>query len=187
MSDATQLSPAQLIAACRAGDANAWDALVARYERLVYTIPLRYGLTPAEADDVFQSVWLKLLEHLDSLRQPDRVAAWLVTTARRECWDRRRGANHERTSPVAPESLPEESWVEKLTPEEIVIRFEQQSAVRQAVESLDDRCQRLLQSLYYDATKPSYTEIAERLGLPVGSIGPTRARCLQKLRRVLGS
>lgn len=84
MPELTQPSAAQLIAACQAGDDAAWDALVVRYERLVYTIPLRYGLTAAEADDVFQTVWLKLLQHLPTLRQPDRVAAWLVTTARRE-------------------------------------------------------------------------------------------------------
>jgi RNA polymerase sigma factor (sigma-70 family) len=186
MSDDT-LSVAQLIAACQAGDAAAWDALVSRYERLVYTIPLRYGLTPAEADDVFQAVWLKLVQHLPTLRQPGRVAAWLVTTARRECWDRRRGAEHERVDLMAPESLPEDSWVEELTPEEIVIRYEQHQAVRDAIERLNERCRQLLWSLYYDATHPSYVEIAARLKVAVGSIGPTRARCLQKLRQVMGT
>lgn len=185
MSDDTQPSPAQLIAACRAGDADAWDALVARYERLIYTIPLRYGLTSAEADDVFQTVWLKLLQHLDNLREPNRVAAWLVTTARRECWNRRRGAHHENVQVMAPESLPEDSWVEELTPEQIVLRYDQHRAVRQAIGRLGERCRQLLRSLYYDPAEPTYAEIAARLDMPVGSIGPTRARCLQKLRQVL--
>ncbi len=185
MPDYTQLSDAQLIAACRTGDEAAWDALVSRYERLVYTIPLRYGLTPAEADDVFQSVWLKLLERLPTLRQPERVAAWLVTTTRRACWDRRRGADHERVDTVAPESLPEERWVDELSPEEIVIRYERHQAVRRAIERLEERCRRLLRYLYYDPTHPTYAEIAEKLKMPVGAIGPTRARCLQKLRRML--
>ncbi|MFQ5857049.1 MAG: RNA polymerase sigma factor [Anaerolineae bacterium] len=185
MPDVIQPSTAQLIAACSAGDADAWDALVTRYERLIYTIPLRYGLTPSEADDVFQTVWLKLLQHLPTLRQPDRVAAWLVTTTRRECWDRRRGADHKRELLMAPESLPDDSWVEEVTPEEIVIRYEQQNAVRQAIDRLEERCRHLLRQLYYEATRPTYAEIAEKLGMPVGAIGPTRARCLEKLRRVL--
>lgn len=184
MSDDT-LAAAQLIAACQAGDAAAWDALVARYERLVYTIPLRYGLTPAEADDVFQTVWLKLLQHLPTLRQPDRVAAWLVTTARRECWNRRRGAAHQREQLTAPASLPEDSWVEELTPEDFVVRYEQHHAVREAIDRLGERCQQLLRFLYYSIAQPSYAEIADKLNLPVGSIGPTRARCLQKLRKML--
>ncbi len=180
-----QRSDAQLIAACRAGDAAAWDALVARYERLVYTIPLRYGLSRTEADDVFQTVWLRLLEHLPTLRQPERVAAWLVTTARRECWDRRRRAEHKRTDAVPPEALPESRWVDELSPEEIVLRYERQQAIRRAVDRLEERCRRLLRLLYYEPRKPSYAEIAARLQIPVGSIGPTRARCLQKLRKLL--
>lgn len=185
MPDQASLSDAQLIAACRAGDEAAWDALIARYERLVYTIPLRYGLTPAEADDVFQAVWLKLLGHLPRLRQPERVAAWLVTTARRECWDRRRRAGSRREAAIPPESLPEDRWVEDLSPEEIVMRYERSQAVRQAMDRLEERCRRLLWYLYYDPARPSYADIAATLKIPVGSIGPTRARCLQKLRRVL--
>lgn len=180
-----QLSDAQLVAACRAGDAAAWDALVARYERLVYTIPLRYGLTRAEADDVFQTVWLKLLERLPTLRQPERVGAWLVTTARRECWGRRRSAEHKRTDTVAPEALPESRWIDELSPEEILLRYERQHAIRRAIERLEERCRHLLQLLYYESSRPSYAEIAARLRIPVGSIGPTRARCLQKLRKLL--
>ncbi len=183
--DYSRLSPAELIAACRAGEAAAWDALIARYQRLVYTIPLRYGLTSAEADDVFQSVWLKLLQHLPSLREPDRVAAWLVTTARRECWDRRRGADHARTDLVPPDLVPEDSWVEESTPEEMVIRYEKHHAIRQAIDHLEERCRRLLRYLYYETPKPTYAEVAARLEMPVGAVGPTRARCLEKLRQML--
>jgi len=185
MPDYDQLSAAQLIAACRAGDEAAWDALVTRYERLVYTIPLRYGLTQAEADDVFQTVWLKLLEHLPTLREPERVAAWLVTTTRRECWERRRKAEYKRADSIAPEALPESRWVDELSPEEIVLRYERQQSIRRAIERLGERCRRLLRYLYYEPTKPTYAEIAAKLQIPVGSIGPTRARCLQKLRELL--
>lgn len=185
MTDYTKHDDRQLIAACRDGTAGAWDALVARYERLVYTVPLRYGLTQAEADDVFQSVWLALLRHLPTLKQPDRVSAWLVTTARRESWDRRRGSEHERTYAVDPGDMPEDRWLEVAEPEEIVSRHERHRHVRVALQQLQERCRRLLHFLYNDPDEPSYADVAARLDIPVGSIGPTRARCLKKLRRLL--
>lgn len=178
-------SDEELIAACRAGAEEAWEVLVGRYERLVYTIPRRFGLSPAEADDVFQSVWVALLKHLDTLRQPERLGAWLVTTARRECWERRRGAEFERGENYAPDSMPEDRWVEESSPEEILSRFEQHHRLRQALAHLKERCRRLLQLLYYDPARPSYAEIAGLLKIPVGAIGPTRARCLEELRRLV--
>lgn len=183
MTDYTQFSPAQLIAACRRQDPLAWNELVTRYERLVYTVPLRYGLTKAEADDVFQSVWLALLHHLPALEQPERVSAWLVTTARRACWDRRRGADYEKEAGVAVDSLTAVPWEEEGTNEEMIVQYERQTAVRQALTRLEERCRQLLSALYYAIGKPDYAAIARRLNIPVGSIGPTRARCLEKLRR----
>ena len=186
MSDLESLSDAELIAACRKGEAGAWDALVARYERLVYTIPFRYGLPQSEADDVFQSVWTALLKHLPSLREPDRIAAWLVTTARRACWDRRRGAEHERTHSVDPRELPEsDPWFETTSPEEIVTRYEEHRHLQGALKQLGERCRRLLHYLYQDPDQPAYSDIALRLNMAVGSIGPTRARCLERLRSLL--
>lgn len=187
MTQYEELSDGELIAACRQGDSKGWDALVARYERLVYTIPIRYGLTPAEADDVFQSVWTKLLRHLPYLKQPERISAWLVTTARRECWDQRRGAEHERTRAMPSDDLPEPdaTWDESLTPEEILAHYEEHQALQKALRQLDERCRPLLNYLYRDPTEPSYEEIARRLNMAVGSIGPTRARCLKKLRELL--
>lgn len=180
-------SDARLIEACRGKDAGAWEALVSRYERLVYTIPIRYGLSGTEADDVFQSVWVALLDHLPKLRQPERVSAWLVTTARRECWDRRRGAAYERTRTVASDEMPEPDarWVEDLSPEEIVMRYEEHRTLQSALQQLEERCRRLLHYLYDDRAQPTYAEIAVRLKMAVGSIGPTRARCLEKLRDLL--
>ncbi len=185
MPDLSQWSPASLVLACRRQDAAAWDELVARYERLVYTVPLRYGLTAAEAEDVFQSVWLALLRALPNLQQPERVAAWLVTTAKRESWDRRRGSNYVREEEMAPEDMARTSWVAETTPEEIVTRYDQQRLLREAIQRLDDVCRRLLNLLYLDAARPSYAEVAVQLDMPEGSIGPTRARCLQKARRIL--
>lgn len=176
-------SDAELIAACRQDEAGAWDELVARYERLVYTIPLRYGLPRSEADDVFQTVWITLLEKLPTLREPDRLSSWLVTTTRRATWDRRRSSEHKRTESFDPAELPEE--LGGATPEELVADFQQAQRMEQAVAQLDERCRRLLYFLYQDKTAPSYAEIADELGLTTGSIGPIRARCLEKLRGIL--
>jgi RNA polymerase sigma factor (sigma-70 family) len=183
--DYKKLSDEDLISACRSGEEAAWDALVARYERLVYTIPSRYGLTPTEVSDVFQSVWLSLLRNLENIRQPDRIAAWLVTTTRRECWERRRGVNYEKviTSDLDDQIVRTKS--EEPSPDEIVATYEKHEALRRAMDQLDSRCRRLLRLLYFDPSIPSYADVAATLNMPIGSIGPLRARCLKKLRKVL--
>lgn len=170
-------SDVELVARCRAGDARAWETIVLRYRRLVYAIPMRTGLAPEEADDVFQNTFARLVERLDTLRDPSRLRAWLVTTARRLSLDaamRRRGlAESEEVLGALPDPDP-------LPPEELA-RLEEQHLVRCALTELPDRCRELLHLLYYAADEPSYEEIGRRLGLPMGSIGPTRARCLEKL------
>lgn len=185
MTDFSQSSDVELLAACRTGDGLAWDALVERYQRLVYTIPARYGLTPAEIDDVFQSTWLSLLRNLKTLREPDRVSAWLVTTARRECWERRRGSDYERSVSTDLSTVLQDTEADEQTPEEIVAEFREHQMLRTAIGRLGQRCQDLLRMLYFDATSPSYSDVADRLDTPIGSIGPMRARCLKKLRGLL--
>lgn len=185
VTDYKKLSDSELISACQRGEEAAWDALVARYERLVYTIPSRYGLTQTEINDVFQSVWLALLKNLESLRQPERIAAWLVTTTRRECWERRRGVNYEKviTSELDDQIIRKES--DDPAPDELVATYERHEELRQAMGQLDSRCRRLLRLLYFDPEVPSYADVADQLGMPIGSIGPSRARCLKKLRKLL--
>ncbi len=174
-----------LIAACRQGDAAAWEALVLRYQRLIYSIPSRAGLDAQQSAEVFQSVFARLIEHLGRLEQPDRVQAWLVTTAKRETWRllRQRTAAGKEISAddEAVQELPDHLPL----PHETVQKLEDQHMVRLALEQLDARCRRLLALLYYQEAPPSYTDVASELGIPSGSIGPTRARCLQKLRRHL--
>lgn len=183
--DRNQLPDEKLIEACRDGDEGAWMTLVDRYERLVYTVPSRYGLTPAEIDDVFQTVWVSLLNNLDNLREPERVAAWLVTTARRECWEHRRGPEFENTisSNFEDESIDKE--VDEPPPEELVMEYRRHEMLRGAIDQLQEQCRRLLWFLYFEATIPSYAVIAEKLDMPIGSIGPMRARCLKKLRAIM--
>jgi len=185
VTDYKQLSDADLLMACKQGEEDAWGALVGRYERLVYTIPYRYGLTPSEVSDVFQSVWLALLRNLGSLRQPDRIAAWLVTTTRRECWERRRGDKYKKEFSSELDSNIIKTKSDEPSPDELVSTYERHEALRQAMEHLEPRCRRLIHLLYFDPSIPSYAEVSEMLSMPIGSIGPMRGRCLKKLRKIM--
>jgi len=183
-----ETSDQQLLLACRRGDETAWETLVNRYQRLIYTIPRRAGLDEDQAADIFQDVFATLFEKLDEIEQPERLHAWLVTTARRKTWrvivgarnSRRRsesdGDNEDELITI-PDNAP--------LPDEVLLRLEEQHVVRQAVASLDERCQKLITLLFYSSEPSSYVEIAGRLGTSEGSIGPTRARCLEKLLRLL--
>lgn len=176
-----------LVLACRRGDAAAWEALVRRYQRLIYTIPRRAGLNEEQAADIFQHVFEKLVAKLHEIEQPDRVKAWLVTTARRESI---RMSQRQRALEAARSQDDDEEETSKLPdetplPDEVLVHLEEQHLVRMAVSALDDRCARLLSFLFYDPDPPSYGEIAATLAISPGSVGPTRARCLQKLRRLL--
>jgi RNA polymerase sigma factor (sigma-70 family) len=178
-----------LLNICRRGDADAWAALVHRYQRLVYSIPRRAGLNEDLAAEVFQRVFTKLVQKLDTIEQPSRLSAWLTTLARRESLrviqqEARRIAQSDPNAPEGETAL-EQIIDSNLMPEEQLIALEEQRQIRQAVGSLDERCRRLLTMLYYKHEPPPYTEIAEQLGTSAGSIGPTRARCLEKLRNRL--
>lgn len=178
-------SDSTLIAACRRGNAEAWEALVLRYQRLVYSIPSRAGLDEQHAAEVFQFVFTRLFEHLHKLEHPDRLQAWLVTTAKRETWrvTRQRTASGKEASPDDEEA--QEIPADQPLPHETVQRLEDQHLVRLALEQVEERCRRLLLLLYFQEPPPAYVAVAAELGMPAGSIGPTRARCLQKLRDLL--
>ncbi len=173
-----------LITACVGGDRNAWVLLVERYERLIYSIPLRYGLSESEAADIFQDVCLILLEKLEQLRDEARLSAWLATTTRRECWKvmRRRDAAGAEDPSLVLSGQPDGG--DDLG--EVVERWEAWQAIRAAMTQLGERCRLLLRRLYYTTPTPSYSVIASELGVPEGSIGPTRARCLKKLYHTMG-
>lgn len=171
---------ATLINGCLDGDEQAWELLLTRYGKLIYTIPLRFGFDQSIADEVFQEVCLILLEKLHTLRETERFKGWLVTTTRRACLQRLR---HQRLAPLsetADAMLPSAE-----TPEALMVLTEQQELVHHALSTLDDRCQQLLWALFFADSTPSYSDLAELLERPVGSIGPLRSRCLEKLRAVL--
>lgn len=175
-----------LVMACRRGDADAWDLLVDRYQRLIYNIARHSGLDREQAADTMQRVFTILLERLDTIEQPAQIGAWMVITARREAWAarRRERAAQARTVADAEGSLALLAD-DAILPEEQVERLEAQQRVRRAVAELDGRCRDLLTMLFLQPAPPAYSEVAAALGMREGAVGPTRARCLQKLRQLL--
>lgn len=175
-----------LVVAAAAGDKAAWQILVERFSGLVWSITRAYRLGHADAADVFQTTWLRLAEHLTRIEKPDRIGAWLATAARRECLQNIRASGRaipaedmSRFERVTPgENLPEEAVLAAERDQEDAQRA---AAVWQAFGRISDRCRELLRVLMA-SPPPSYAEVAAALDLPVGSIGPTRARCLQRLR-----
>lgn len=171
-------SLSDLIERASGGDQAAWDELVERFSGLVWSTARAHRLTQAEAADVTQTTWLRLIENLDRIHDPERLGGWLATTARRECLRhiRLRG----REVMVEDDSYFEAPAGE--TADSALIARERDGALRRGFARLSERCQALLRMLAAPEP-PSYEEIGDALGMPIGAIGPTRARCLEKLRR----
>jgi RNA polymerase sigma factor (sigma-70 family) len=175
-----------LIARCRSGDGSAWRALVRRYQRLVYAIVMRTGLDEHHAADVFQTVFSRLLQQLPRIVDPSRLQAWIVTCAKREALLVRRKARRTVSLTADDDSAEPDPAAELadpgLLPEELLASLQDAHVLRLALERLDARCRSLLELSFSD-DDVSYEEIGRRMAMPVGSIGPTRARCLDKLRK----
>jgi len=169
-----------LISQCIAGEQAAWEVLISRYENLIFSTALRTGLAQYEAEEVFQNVCLIWLKELKNLKKAESLGAWLVTTTRRECWAlwRREKDNLE--------ELNEEISSEEL-PEELASHVEDARKVLSAFKQLGEPCHQLLWRLYFSEERSSYAEIAEELNIPANSVGPTRSRCLEKLKAILTS
>lgn len=180
--DARDEEVVRLVRAAGAGDRAAWDSIVRRYVALLWAIALRHGLNENDAADVVQTTWLRLLEHIDDVREPARVGSWLATTAQREslrmvALRRRLVLNDDHTMFDGPDRL--------LPPvDEALIAREQAAAARQALDSLPPTWRSLVELLTSDP-RPSYQQIGADLGLPIGSIGPTRGRCVRRLREAV--
>jgi RNA polymerase sigma factor (sigma-70 family) len=167
---------------CLNGDALAWEALVMRYRRFIYSIPVKFGFGPADAADVFQTVCLKIIEHLHEIKDERKLGAWLSTITQRQCLTVL-SARH-RETPTADEDFQEPADPSRNL-EEIRILTETQQNLRECVQQLPPRCRSLIDMLYFDARSLSYQQISEALSMPVASIGPNRARCLEKLKKIL--
>ena len=177
----------QLLAACLRGEQAAWDTLVDRYAALIYSIPLKYGFGEADAADVFQSVCVTLLEKLGTVREPRGLPAWIITTTSRQCLALVRHQARERSRSVDGQvTSATEAADPDLLPEDEMLALERQYLVRTAVAQLPPKCRGLVEALFSDMLdQTSYQQLADRFGVPVNSLGPTRARCLNRLRRLL--
>lgn len=177
-------SDTRLVEACLAGDSEAWSALLARYKNLIYSIPIGYGASQADADDIFQAVCLELLNGLPALRRVESLPAWVATVTRRRSfhWKRRTSVRLRREGEglddVHPGAL-------ATTDDDVLERAERDQRVRDAVRRLPARCRRLVQLLFFEQPARHYAAIARELGLALGSVAMIRARCLKKLQRSL--
>lgn len=177
-----QESDGELVRQARVGDSSAWDALVDRLGSRVWAVARAHRLAKADAEDVFQVTWMRLVTHIDGIREPELVGAWLASTARHESLRvlKRLG----RQVPTGDEQDLDAADPLTPPPEARLVATERQVALWEAVAAMPGHCQRLLRMFLADPP-PSYEEVTLALGMPQGSIGPTRRRCLEKLRRLL--
>jgi RNA polymerase sigma factor (sigma-70 family) len=182
-----QRTDEELVMACRRGDESAWEEITYKYQNLLYSIPRRAGLGRDLAGDVLQEVFTTLFLKLDHLEKPEFLKSWLVTTTRhktihlieRETRGRPRSISDDENDPAF-------EIIDKAPlADEVLIKLEREAQIEKAFDEMEGRCRRLLTMLYVDSEKRPYTQIAEELQMPVGSIGPTRARCMEKLLKLI--
>lgn len=178
---------AELVRACRRGDENAWNALVDRYQRLIFTVARRAGLSEQAAADALQEVFLTLFEKLDDIEQPERIRSWIVTTAKFKVW----AAIRRDKGFYSPETEEESEQEMANLPDEApladahLIELEQQHLIRIALNELEERCRTILSMIYLRDTAASYAAVASEVGVGETSVSPLRARCLKKLAKIL--
>ena len=179
-------SDGDLIRRCRQGSAGAWHQLLNKYERLVYSIPLRYGLSRDDAADIAQITFTILIQSLDGLAEDSRLGPWLATVARRHTWRllerNRREAASERLEGT---DIAESAVLLGKSDAESIEHWELTEWLDAGLSKISEPCRKLLLALYFQPERSSYAEVAERLDMPVGSIGPSRARCIRRLKQML--
>jgi len=172
----------RLVKECLAGNEEAWSLLIDKYKALIYSIPVKYGLPPHEAADVFQSTCMELLMRLQELRDPKALPKWLMQVAHHECYRVKRQQQRLVSRDAEPD-LPDPE-----TPaiaENLVQQTQEEQMLREAMGSLSTQCRRLVELLFFETPPRPYKEVAAELGLALGSIGFTRQKCIERLRRNL--
>ena len=180
-------SDRDLILRCRQGSAGAWHQVLNRYERLVYSIPLRYGLSRDDAADVAQITFTILIQNMGNLAEDSRLGAWLATVARRHTWRfMKRNQRETASERLEGADIAESVVLLGKSDADSIEHWELSDWLDAGLSQISERCRKLLLALYFQPEQPSYAEVAEQMGMPLGSVGPTRARCLKRLRQVLG-
>lgn len=172
----------RLVKECLAGNEEAWSALIDKYKALIYSIPVKYQMPPQEAADVFQAVCMELLSRLVDLREPKALPAWLIQVTHHQCfrWKRQQQrivSSDSETGALEPEIPP--------VAETLIRQTQEEQILREAISGLAPQCQKLVAALFFEFPARPYTEIAAELGLAVGSIGFTRQKCIERLRKSL--
>lgn len=181
-----------LVERCAQGDQEAWTKIVTRYERLVFAVALRHGLSPEAAADATQQTFAELVKQIEKIKEPERLQWWLLTVVRRTAW---RIRNQQSSAPFDHQALEQRAPADtrQVIDEQLLIdetalfedRLTESAIVHEAIDSLGEPCRSLILGLFFDPSEPSYTDIAQTVGRPVGSIGPMRSRCLGRLRESL--
>jgi RNA polymerase sigma factor (sigma-70 family) len=175
-------SDTRLVRECLKGDDDAWSALIEKYKRLIYSIPVKYGFSSDDANDIFQAVCLELLSELPKLRKPKALPKWLIQVASHKCFHRRR--QQQRTEvPDEVEQRPEETAPSQT--EQILREAEDEQKLQDALSALAPRCRQLVEMLFFEEPARPYKDVAASLGIATGSIGFIRQRCLERLRKEL--
>jgi RNA polymerase sigma factor (sigma-70 family) len=172
----------RLVQACINGDENAWNTLIDKYKRLIYSVPIKHGMSPDDAADIFQNVCVELFTNLAKLRKVKSLPSWLITVATHKCFHVQKKGRLE----VELDAM-EEDVTETLAtmPPETLQEVQQEQLVRDAIQKLSPRCAEMVRMLFFEQPPVPYNELAKRLGLATGSIGFIRGRCLDRLQKIL--
>ena len=178
---------ARLVERCRSGDQTAWNDLVDRYQRLIYAIPRRAGLSEEQCNDVFQDVFLTLFQKIDDIEQPRRLRSWIVTTAKFKAWAVIRSSKGVYSPSTEEEMEAEMNNLADRSPlaDQNLIELEEQHLIRSAIKELEEKCRQILTMLYLIEPAASYAEVGAAVGVGETSISPLRTRCLKKLEKIL--
>ncbi|MBZ5508752.1 MAG: RNA polymerase sigma factor [Acidobacteriia bacterium] len=173
----------RLVQECLAGDERAWNTLIDKYKRLIYSVPVKYGFSPDDAGDIFQNVCIDLFTNLSKLRKIESLRSWLITVATHKCFHWKKQQKND----VELDAM-EQEMAEELAAAPVVVMQEvqEEQAVRDAIDRLTPRCAELVKLLFYEQPPVPYSEVAQKLGLATGSIGFIRGRCLNRLQKILG-
>ncbi len=172
----------RLVQECLNGDEKAWNRLIEKYKRLIYSVPVKYRMSPDDAADIFQNVCVDLFTNLSKLRKIESLRSWLITVATHKCFHHNR---QQRSQDVELDAMEQEVAEDIAPAPEMLQEVQEEQAVRDAIDKLTPRCAQLVKLLFFEQPPVPYNEVAQKLGLATGSIGFIRGRCLSRLQKIM--